>query len=382
MDEKVPYYILNSIMKHYYLLILTLLISGCWSDKAKEINRISINENELDAILIDNIFSDYKFISLEETDSSLVGAIRKIVLKNDVIYVSAGGRLFQFTTTGKHLRTLDRYGRGPEEYISIWDFIVSDKDILVWDQNSRKIIRYSLENRHIASYSLDHFAASIYLIDRDKVLFSSSYQGDDEYKFIVRDLETMDIITSFHPINMAQTTYRHVMYQDNYYVYKDALLFHEPMNNHIYEIDNHELKPIHYIDIYGKNPPEEFWEKEYEHVGDIQTIAQKNGYSYGVPIYAESENQVVFSFRSDNTSLLCSYLKRTRESVQSEKLILFPGIPAIDVSQIKFNTESEEAFLLAIESNAFYEDIDTPYAKELSYLSNNGNPVICIAKLK
>ena len=369
-------------MKHFYLLVLVLLISGCWSDKTEEIGRIGINKNESDGISIDDIFADYKFISLEATDSSLVGSPRKIVLKNDLIFVSDGKNLFQFTTDGKHLRTLNRYGRGPEEYLSIWDFIVSDKEIVVWDQNSRKIVRYSLENIHINSYNLDRFAASIYLIDNDKVLFSSSYQGDDEYKFMVCDLETMEVVAKFHPISKAQTTYRHIMNQDNYYVYKNALLFHELMSNHIYEIDNYEFKPVYYIDIYGKNPPEEFWEKEYEHVGDIQEIAQKNGYSYGIPIYAESENQVVFSFRRDNTSLLCSYLKRTKESIQSEKLILFPGVPAIDVSQIKFNTESEETFLLAIESNAFYEDIDMPYAKELSYLSNNGNPVICIAKLK
>jgi hypothetical protein len=172
------------------------------------------------------------------------------------------------------------------------------------------------------------------------------------------------------------------MYQDNYYVYKNVLLFHELMNNYIYAINNYEFKPVYYIDIYGQNPPEEFWKKEYEHVGDIQAIAQRNGYCYGVPVYAESENQVIFSFYRDNISLLCGYIKRTKESIQSEKLILFQGVPAIDVSRIRFNTDSEDTFLLAIESGAFYEDNDIPYAKELSYLSNNGNPVICVAKLK
>ena len=368
-------------MKHYYLFILTLLILGCRPNKTEEFDRISINKNELEAISIDKIFADYKFISLEDTNSSLVGVPRKIVYKNNVIFVSDGRCLFQFTTDGKHLRTLDRRGGGPHEYAGIWDFTVSDQEILIWDQNSRKIIRYSLENTYINSKSLDHFAASIYFIDRDKILFSSSYQGDDEYKFIVRNLETMDIIASFYPINKAYTTYRHIMNQDNFYVYKNTLLFHEFMNNYIYEINNYEFKPVCYIDLYGQNPPEKFLGEEYEHIGDILEIAKNNGYRYGFPVYAESENQVIFSF-DGNTSLLCSYLKSTKESIQSEKLILFPGVPAIDVSRIRFNTDSEEAFLLAIESEAFYEDNDMPYAKELSYIPNNGNPVICIAKLK
>ena len=371
-------------MRYYYLFLLTLLILGCRSDKIEEFDRVSINKNELDAISIDEIFSDYQFISLEDTDSSLVGNPKKIVLKNDVIFVSDGRNLFQFTTNGKHLRTLAAHGEGPYEYSIVWDFTVSDKEILIWDQNSRKIIRYSLENTYINSYSLDHFASSIYFIDRDKVLFSSSYQGNDEYKFIIRNLETMDIIASFYPINEAHTTYRHIMNQDNFYVYKNTLLFHELMNNYIYEINNYEFKPVYYIDLYGQNPPETFWDEKYEHIGVIQEAAQRNGYRYGFPMYAESENQVIFSYYSNNTSLLCSYLKSTKESIQSEKLILFQGVPAIDVSRIRFNTDSKEAFLLAIESGVFYEDIDNiiPYAKELSYLPNNGNPVICMAKLK
>ena len=148
-------------MRCYYLFLFTLLILGCQSNKIEKFDRVSINKNELDAISIDEIFADYKFISLEDTDSSLVGSLKKVVLKNDVIFVSDGNNLFQFTTNGKHLRTLDSRGGGPQEYLSIWDFIVSDKEILIWDQNSRKIIRYSLENTYINSKSLDHFAINI-----------------------------------------------------------------------------------------------------------------------------------------------------------------------------------------------------------------------------
>ena len=354
------------------------------SNKIEELYTISIKKNELEAIPIDRIFAEYKFISLEATDSSLVGSTRKVTLKNDVIYVSDGKCLHQFTTNGKHLRTLERSGGGPQEYVNIWDFTISDKEILIWDQNSRKLIRYSLDNTYINSYKFDNFTATLYPIDTNKILFSSSYQGNDEFKFIIRDLETMDIIESFHPINKAQTTYRHFMNQDNYYVYKNVLLFHEPMNNYIFEISHDESNPVRYIDIYGQNPPETFWEQEYEHVGQINDIAQSEGYRFGTPLYAESDAQIVFSFRRDKSFMLCSYLKSTKESIQSEKILLFQNIPAIEVRRVIINTNSEESFLLAIESEAFYKDTDNniPYSKELSYLLNNGNPVICIAKLK
>ncbi|MDR2911667.1 MAG: 6-bladed beta-propeller [Bacteroidales bacterium] len=372
-------------MRNFYLLVFILFVFGCKSSNNEEIDTISIENNISDAISIDDIFKEYKFISLEATtDSSLVGVPRKIALKNDVIFVSDGRRLFQFNTDGSHIRTLNKVGGGPQEYLGIWDFIVSDKEILIWDQNSRKLIRYTLDNEYINSYVIDNFAATIHLVDRDKVLFSSSYQSNDEYKFTVRDLETMNIVASFHPVNKNQITYRHFAEQDNYYVYKNTLLFHEPMNNYIYEIGNNKFEPVRYLDIYGKNPPEEFLEEKHEDIMDIIVKAQTNGYCYGAPMYAESNDQIVFSFRAEDRTMLCSYSKETDKSIQSEKIVLYQDVPPIEFMRVKVNTDSDEAFLFAVGSETFYKDVDNniPYVEDLSYLSNNGNPVICLAKLK
>lgn len=366
-------------MKQFLILLFIACTVGCRSSNSGEYQTIHIQKNIVDAISIDDILTEYRFVSLEATGSSIVGDPQKVILKNDVIFVFDGRRIFQFTTQGDFLRTLDRRGRGPQEYLGIWDFTVSTEEIIIWDQNSKTIFRYSLDNTYINSYPIDHFAATIYLIDKDSLLFSSNYQRFDDYKFIIRDLKTMDSITSFYPINKAQRTYRHFMGQMNYYVYKNTLLFHEPMNNYIYKIENGEFKPVYYFDIYGHSTPDAFWDQEYEHTGAARMTAQEKGYCYGTPTYVESDAQVFFSFFNGDKNMYCRYLKKTGESVQFERLTLFQDLPAVKPWTY---SDSEDHILLIFDSSDFFDENNMPYVTELSHISNNGNPVICIAKLK
>jgi len=366
-------------MRHFFIFLL-VFITGCSSNISGEFETIHIKKNIVDAICIDDIFAEYTFVGLEATDSSLVDPW-KVVLKNDVIYVSDRGKLFQFAVNGDHLKTLDRRGRGPQEYLGISDFTVSDKEIIIWDRNGRTLFRYSLDNKYIDSYKLDDYISTIYIIDKNRILLSSAYSRNDEYKFRIRDLETMDLITSFYPIEQAHTSYRHFIGETNYYVHNNALLFHESMNNYVYKIKNQKLSPIYYIDMYGRNPPNEFWNREYEDVREVRKIAQERGYCFGIPMYAESDNQILFSFEYENKSMLCSYLKETGESIQWRKIILFQNMPAVQSGWIGKSLDSKDHFLV-LESEDFFDDNGRPYVEELSHLSNNGNPVICIAKLK
>ena len=69
------------------------------------------------------------------------------------------------------------------------------------------------------------------------------------------------------------------------------------MNNYIYKIKDQEFVPKYYIDVYSQNPPDEFWEREYEYAGEARKLANENGYCYGTPLYAESDVQIVMFFQ-------------------------------------------------------------------------------------
>ena len=90
------------------------------------------------------ITKHYRVIPLETQKTSLVGSINKIIKQDSIFYVLSNERKIQtFNFEGKYLSTLDKMGRGPDEYTYIGDFDVyshnGQKQILLCYMNFIKI---------------------------------------------------------------------------------------------------------------------------------------------------------------------------------------------------------------------------------------------------
>ena len=86
----------------------------------------------------------YRIIPLETKAKCLVGSINKIVKRDSVFYILSNERKIEtFNHEGKHLSTLEKIGRGPDEYTYIGDFDVysknGQKEIWLCDMNCIKI---------------------------------------------------------------------------------------------------------------------------------------------------------------------------------------------------------------------------------------------------
>ncbi|PKO98453.1 MAG: hypothetical protein CVU13_09855 [Bacteroidetes bacterium HGW-Bacteroidetes-8] len=105
--------------------------------------------NTIQVVKLSEVANSIEYIPLETSDSILIGNISKIVCENNKIYVSDNSdKLFVFDREGMHLRTLNRKGRGPGEYVVLRSFKVDDVtgNILVLDFSGRVNIYDSLHN--------------------------------------------------------------------------------------------------------------------------------------------------------------------------------------------------------------------------------------------
>jgi len=115
------------------LLSVVVSLIGC-NNKAKEeiseVKHVDIDWNTLagnESSLSDFVIS-YKYVPLETNPECLMEWIDKIIVRDSILYVferSRHGRIFLFTSAGKYLRKIDRFGKGPGEYIGIRDFNIS-----------------------------------------------------------------------------------------------------------------------------------------------------------------------------------------------------------------------------------------------------------------
>jgi hypothetical protein len=364
------------------LLVLPLLLcTQCRNNDPQ--SEITITRNHQSSVNVRDLFEKYEFVYLETTDSALVGMPQKILRKGELLYINDGKNLFQYSAQGVFERALRRKGRGPGEYSQISDFVVTDKAIFVLDRNQKTLIEYDLFNNHIDTYPLELYVASFEVRDECRVLLHVAYQRDSDEKIVEYDLCTKSFGNRFWPIHPSHNTYRHFMGQQNFYRYGDMLLFHEPMNNTIYRLTDNGTTVHHNLNLFGKNPPASFWDAEYADVVDIMVRLNESGYCYGTPVYAESDHQILFTYKEPAGYAICLYEKGDGGSIQFDA-ITFSSDESVSVKVADLNiiATDSDSVIFSITGDKFFDSNDKPLSTEFPEAQLYGNPVICIASLK
>lgn len=369
-------------MKKYVVFYFVFLVAACQTETTdNRTEEVKIRKNITESVKVKDVFSDLKFINLEVNDSCLMRNSRKITLADNTLFISDGSSIFQYSTDGRHIRTLNRKGRGPQEYYDVLDFIVHDNTVYIIDRN-RKILKFTTDNKYLASNTLDFFPATLYQLNHKELLLTSAYQNEVD-KFHVFDSESLQEISSFHTIEKAELSYRHIMNQTNFFEFDKKLLFHEPMNNYLSRIDNNSASFLYHFDFYGMNPPSDFWTQTYSNVMDINMKATREKYCFGIPVYAENRDNILLSYRDADKYLLCLYSKRNGDAIQFESIEFFETMPPVRIEDLSLNFFSEKNMTIAIPGHLFFDEEGQIYVPELSsVVKDGGNPVICQVKLK
>lgn len=134
------------------LLLASLLgLTGC--DKDQKNNQdgslfdITFDETPQTAKLSE-LFPDAKLVSLETTDSSLVGTRNmKVIYRNGIFYIRSDNQIVMFDADGKHIGNVSHQGSGPGEYemLTEYDAVRHDGRNEVWIPNANEILRYEAE---------------------------------------------------------------------------------------------------------------------------------------------------------------------------------------------------------------------------------------------
>jgi hypothetical protein len=104
----------------------------------------------VDNILVSEFTTGMEVIKLETADTCLLGNITHIKLTDEFIYIKDifFKGIYVFDRKGKFIKRLHREGRGPGEYMDIFDFIVDEEQntLEIFDGNARKLYIYELSD--------------------------------------------------------------------------------------------------------------------------------------------------------------------------------------------------------------------------------------------
>ena len=134
-------------MKRYCILPLLFIVCSCNPVHKQTQADTVIDVANMIALPFDSLkITSLQYIPLETNENVLIASINKMLVHNDRIYVAdynGAKALFVFDFQGKLIFSINRFGRGPGEYIQFADFNVTESgDIHVWDNGQRKLIKY------------------------------------------------------------------------------------------------------------------------------------------------------------------------------------------------------------------------------------------------
>lgn len=136
-------------MKIIRLIIVFFLVYGCREAKIQEGKVIHFNlEQEAKNIHSTSLIKDCKIIPLETRDSVLIGKIDKAIVYQDRLYVgdfSKTNAVYIFDMQGKFCHKISRQGRGPEEYLRLYDMFIDPHtgELKLLSRMDRRILAFS-----------------------------------------------------------------------------------------------------------------------------------------------------------------------------------------------------------------------------------------------
>ena len=149
-------------MKNLGLVIICLLLFSCQPKNIKfgTEGGIDVNLDILRGVEIhtSDLFKSAHTIILETKPECIVGNVDDILVFEREFYLldKKGKSLFVFDMNGKFIRRIGKLGRGPGEYLYIFDFTIDplNREIYVLD-NGEKIHKYTVEGTYIKSIQID-----------------------------------------------------------------------------------------------------------------------------------------------------------------------------------------------------------------------------------
>lgn len=367
---------INKIAMNKIFLIIILLCTLSCKNEMEELNIPSFNlmSNMQNAKLSDFVDS-IQYIPLETNDSTLIGSISRIIATPNKIFVGdrVAEGVFVFDKKGKFINRICRQGRGPEEYVRLYDFDINEQDSSIYFYCGNKIQVYDYKGYYKYSIPINKsLAPTTIAVSTNSIYFSMNYNVyNDEQPFnsVFINLKGKIIEkTSPYSTEIAgQINYSPRLY---FRFYHDSLIYFNNFENIVYTYKEGISNPIFKM---------EFNNYEVPHINEknIGKLLHTRFHDYALPYnIAKLDNKYYILFLI-NDSRYMSIIHPEKNTVKT-----------INISKdLKYDNSLAEHFLdfNCIENNCFvtyYDWSDVPELFSELKLPDDHNPIIVFYHIK
>jgi|GEM_PF-2377291 len=389
-----------------YLCLLLIIISvGCNNVPYKEKNQIieriassdskelllekstivqiSISE-ELSAVDIDELVREMKYIKLESNNDCLIGHIDKIVFYDNNIYILDKGfskAIHIFDLQGNHVKSINRQGRGPEEYFAIKDFCIFNDSLLLYDDLGSKIL------------SFDKVGEYNHLFKVPFVFKEFSSFNENELLFITRNADNSfnDDIANYSLLIGTKDSIRYKGFKNSSFLKEfnqaenftssgfDEKYFYSPLlSNNIYQIDTAGSYRIKYSILFPKPLTNNFISELTNSSFDRRV--KKEAFYYFMGNYQENSEHLFLRYYPPG-----DYFAYAIYNKKNEKLLAFEGYKS-PKNFIGFRSPIaiyDDYFVSSLDPSSLLQtENKDKITRAIGNVSERDNPILILYKFK
>ena len=124
-------------MKWSFFLILSIFMLSCTSRQVPEVQEIGIS-HKMAKGKIEDLIEKFEFIQLDTCMEAHFDYATKIIYKDDTYFIESENKVLLFRNNGQFICSIDRTGRGPDEYVYLGD--------ILYDQADKQVILSAQDN--------------------------------------------------------------------------------------------------------------------------------------------------------------------------------------------------------------------------------------------
>lgn len=248
--------------------------------------------DNIKAVSLSSITKGIEYIPLQTIPESLLGEVNKIAISDSFIFASDFEKLMQFDRQGKFIRKVGSNGRGPGEYVHIFDITVDNKQEVVYILSTRTkdLLSFDFRGNFIKSFKLQESSLEFIADTSNHLLFQMSNLGKPEgtksYSWFLTDTEGNVLLRISNSLYKTNRLGRLFIVKKPLYLYNGSLHFMEFGIDTLYFFNN-DIKASYAIFKFGDlkidSDPEVQSQKDLDKYKEklyISTILEDEKYLY------------------------------------------------------------------------------------------------------
>jgi hypothetical protein len=313
-------------MKNIFYVLLVFALFSCSRpiSEQKTVSLITIDADNITTFKLSNWFSEVSYIPL--SDSLLISTIERAKIYGDKLFLLTNKSVLVFdANSGKELLSIRHLGKGPGEYISLYDMLYDENEDIIelLDMNSKKVLRYGKYGNFINEFKISFSSFSFHKINPFTYWFYNNniISKNIKHKLIYYDTQKSAITASYFPIDKHIANYFFTVEANNFGSTSSPSFNFCPSDTIYGFTKDNEPYAKYVLNLGRHHTPQRFYKEDYADIFDFSIKAVERNYIYAYDNVCENTSVLALSLRNDTKTFWTIYDKNTKKALTVNKLL-------------------------------------------------------------